>query len=267
MEATACPPPRHQAILPAMAEPILIEACVDSSESAAAAAQGGAGRLELCANLVEGGTTPSAGTIALARELGVVLHVMIRPRGGDFCYTEREFESMRRDVHEARRLGADGVVFGLLTPDGTIDAHRSRILLEEARPLSVTVHRAFDVSRDPHEALDTLIHLGVDRVLTSGQQATVPEGLPLIRSLVERAGGRLGILPGGGITAANVAEVVRVTGVREVHVHAARTFPSPMEFRNPRVVMGSSYMPDEYRRAETAAEQIAAVVGALADLA
>ena len=246
-----------------MRETILVEACVDSVESAAAAAHGGAGRIELCANLVEGGTTPSAGTIALARDLGVVVHVMIRPRGGDFCYTAREFESMRRDVREARRLGADGVVFGLLAPDGTIDADRSRILVEEARPLRVTVHRAFDVSRDPDEALDTLIGLGVDRVLTSGQQAAAPDGLPLIRSLVRQAAGRIGILPGGGITAANVAEVVRATGVREVHVHAARAFPSPMTFRNPKVVMGQPYTPDEYRRIETATDQVAAVVHAL----
>jgi len=248
-----------------MRETILVEACVDSIESAAAAAQGGAGRIELCANLVEGGTTPSAGTIALAGELGLVVHVMIRPRGGDFCYTAREFDSMQRDVHEARRLGADGVVFGVLAPDGTIDADRSRILIEAARPLRVTVHRAFDVSRDPEEALDTLIGLGVDRVLTSGQQAVVTDGLPLVRSLVRWGAGRIGILPGGGITAANVAEVVRATGVREVHVHAARAFPSPMVFRNPKVLMGQPYMPDEYRRLETTAQQVAAVVQALTE--
>ena len=249
-----------------MSGPVLVEACVDSIESAAAAAEGGARRLELCANLVEGGTTPSAGTIALARELDVALHVMIRPRSGDFCYTAREFESMRHDVREARRCGADGVVFGLLAPDGTIEEGRTRILIEEARPLQVTVHRAFDLSRDPVEALDTLIALGVDRVLTSGQQATALEGVPLIRSLVKRAAGRIGILPGGGITAANVADVVRATGVREVHVHAARSFSSPMLYRNPRVVMGGPYTPDEYRRAETAADQIVAVVHALAAL-
>jgi copper homeostasis protein len=246
-----------------MPEPILVEACVDSIASALAAAEGGAARLELCANLVEGGTTPSAGTIAAARESGLRLHVMIRPRGGDFCYTAPEFACMRRDIREARRLGAHGVVFGVLHPDGTIDADRTRQLIEEARPLQVTVHRAFDVTRDAAEALDTLIALGVDRVLTSGQQATVPDGLPVIRALVERAAGRIGILPGGGITAANVAEVVRVTGVREVHVHAARVFPSPMTFRNPRVVMGGPYTPDEYRRSETGPDQIAAVVRAV----
>lgn len=247
-----------------MPESVVIEACVDSIESAAAAAQGGAARLELCASLVEGGTTPSAGAIAAARELGALLHVMIRPRGGDFCYTAREFETMRRDIHEAQRLGADGVVFGILTPEGTIDATRTRGLMETARPLSVTVHRAFDVTRDPDEALDTLIHLGADRVLTSGQQPTVPAGLTLIAALVRRAAGRIGILPGGGITAANVAHVVEATGVREVHVHAARPFASPMRFRNPRVVMGGSYTPDEYRRVETGADQIAAVARALA---
>jgi len=247
-----------------MPERVLVEACVDSIESAAAAADGGADRLELCANLIEGGTTPSMGTIALARELDLVLHVMIRPRGGDFCYTAREFASMRRDVREARQLGADGVVFGILAPDGTIDTERTRILLEDARPLSVTVHRAFDVTRETRDALDTLIALGVDRVLTSGQQPTVPQGLDVIADLVRRSAGRIGILPGGGITAANAAEVVRRTGVCEVHVHAARDFPSPMLFRNPGVVMGGSYVPDEYRRRETHADQIAAVVRAVA---
>jgi copper homeostasis protein len=247
-----------------MPPPVLVEACVDSVESAAAAAQGGAARLELCANLVEGGITPSAGVIAVARELDVILHVMIRPRGGDFCYTAREFESMRRDVHEARQRGADGVVFGILTPDGTIDAPRTRILVEDARPLRVTVHRAFDVTRDPAEALDTLIQLDVDRVLTSGQQPTAPEGLALIAALVRRSAGRIGILPGGGITGANVVEVVEATGVREVHVHATRTFESPMRFRNPSVVMGGAYRPDEYRRTETAPDQIATVVRVLA---
>lgn len=246
-----------------MPDPVLVEACVDSIESAAAAAEGGAARLELCANLVEGGTTPSAGTVSVARELDLRLHVMIRPRGGDFHYTAREFESMRRDIREARRLGADGVVFGVLTPDGAMDGERMRILLDEARPLSVTVHRAFDMTRDPDEALDTLIALGADRVLTSGQRATVPEGMAVIRDLVRRAAGHIGILPGGGITAANVAEVVQGTGVREVHVHAARAFPSPMRFRNPRVAMGGAYTPDEYRRAETEPAQIAAVVRAL----
>lgn len=238
---------------------------MDTIESAAAAARGGAHRLELCANLVEGGTTPSAGTIALAcARLSVAVHVMIRPRGGDFCYTPLEFEAMQHDIADAKRLGAAGIVLGILAPDGTIDVERTRILAEAARPLLVTFHRAFDVTSDPFEALRALVALGVDRVLTSGQRPSVPEGLPLITELVRRAGGRIGILPGGGITAANVAEIVRASGVREVHVHAARAFPSPMRFRNAAVIMGGRYEPDEYRRSETADDQIAAVVEALA---
>jgi len=252
-------------MLPGMLANTLVEACVDTIESAAAAARGGAQRLELCANLVEGGTTPSAGVIALAcARLPVPVYVMIRPRGGDFCYTPLEFEAMQHDVADAKRLGAAGVVFGILEADGTVDTARTRTLVEVARPLPVTFHRAFDVTRDPHEALGALIALGVDRVLTSGQQASVPAGLPLIAELVRQAGGSIGILPGGGITAANVTEVVRVACVREVHVHAARAFPSPMRFRNAAVIMGGRYAPDEYRRSETAAEQIAAVVDALA---
>lgn len=248
-----------------MSQTVLVEACVDTIASAAAAAQGGAGRIELCDNLVEGGTTPSAGAIALAAEqLGIAVHVMIRPRGGDFCYTDLEFATMRRDIAMAGQLGAHGVVFGLLLPDGRVDANRTRVLVEAARPLSVTFHRAFDVTRDPFEALEALIAVGVDRVLTSGQQPSVPEGLELIRSLVARSAGRVGILPGGGITAANVAGIVRACGVTEVHLHAARAFESPMQFRNPRVIMGGPYQPDEYRRRETAADQIRSVVQELA---
>jgi copper homeostasis protein len=263
-KGTVCPWVRHHVMLPDMVGNVLVEACVDTIESAAAAAGGGAQRLELCANLVEGGTTPSAGVTALTcARLRIAVHVMIRPRGGDFCYTPLEFEAMQHDVAEAKRLGAAGVVFGILEPDGTIDAERTRALVKQARPLPVTFHRAFDVTRDAHEALGTLITLGVDRVLTSGQQASVPEGLPLIAELVRQARHDIEILPGGGITPQNVAEIVRVSGVREVHVHAARAFPSPMRFRRAAVVMGGQYEPDEYRRSETAVDQIAAVVEAL----
>jgi len=249
-----------------MADTVLIEACVDGIESAVAAAEGGAGRVELCADLVEGGTTPSAGVLATTRaRLATPIHCMIRPRGGDFCYTDLEFAAMLADVREVKRLGADGVVFGILATDGTIDDERTRTLLREARPLSVTFHRAFDVCRDPFAALDVLIAAGVDRVLTSGQRPTVPEGLALIRSLVDRAARRIGVLPGGGITADNVGMVVRTARVREVHVHAARAFSSPMQFRNAEVLMGGRYEPDEYRRVETASGQIAAVRQALLD--
>lgn len=243
---------------------VLVEACVESVESAVAAASGGADRVELCDDLVEGGTTPSAGAITVARrQLDIGIAVMIRPRGGDFVYTDLEFESMRHDVGVARSLGADAVVFGLLNPNGTIDRDRTARLIEDAGPLPVTFHRAFDVSRDPMESLETLIALGVTRILTSGQRASAMESLDLLAALVRTAGDRLTILAGGGVTAANAAQIVAATGVREVHLYAPRRFASPMEHRNDAVPMGMAYRPDEYVRTVTDAEAIRAIVAAV----
>ena len=239
---------------------ILIEACLDSVPSALAAEAGGARRIELCDNLVEGGTTPSAGAIELCKaRLSIPVFVMIRPRGGEFLYDEVEFELMRRDIAHAKRLGADGVVFGLLTPDGRVDVPRTRALVEAARPLPVTFHRAFDVARDPDEALEALIEIGVARVLTSGQQATAPEGGELIRRLVERAQGRIGILPGCGLDETNVREVVERTGVREVHVRGTCQVKSAMQYRNPRVAFRSPSEPDDFLIEVTDAGRIRAI--------
>lgn len=244
-----------------MSERVLVEACVESVESAVAAAAGGADRVELCDDLVEGGTTPSAGSIRLARErLDIGICVMIRPRGGDFLYTDLEFEIMRDDIAVAKRLGADGIVLGLLRADGRIDRERTARLLDDAAPLPVTFHRAFDVSRDPMESLEILVGLGVRRVLTSGQKASAVEGVDLIRSLVDTAGDRITILAGGGITADNAVRIVTATGVREVHVYAPGRYPSPMEYRNDAVPMGMAYRPEEYVRTVTDPERIRAVV-------
>jgi copper homeostasis protein len=235
---------------------LTIEVCVDSVESAMAAERGGADRVELCDNLLEGGTTPSAGAIAVARErLGIKLHVIIRPRGGDFCYSDVEFAVMQHDVALAKQFGADGVVIGLLTADGAIDAERTRALIELARPLSVTFHRAFDMARDPYQALEDLIGLGVDRILTSGQEPSVIEGLDLIAELVQLAGERVIIMPGGG-TERNIGKVVARSGVREVHVTGTTSVESAMQFRNPRVFMGGELRPPEYSRLTTDPERI-----------
>ncbi len=236
---------------------LIFEVCVDSVESAVAAERGGADRVELCDNLLEGGTTPSGGAVETARALlSLELHVMIRPRGGDFCYSPVELDVMRRDVELAKRLGADGVVFGLLTEDAAVDLERTRALVELARPLSVTFHRAFDMAREPFQALEDLVALGVDRVLTSGQEASVVEGLDLVAELVRRAGNRIVVMPGGGLREHNIAKVVAATGARELHVTGFATVESSMRYRNERVFMGGTLRPPEYQRAVTDAAKI-----------
>ena len=220
---------------------IKLEICIDSVESAVASEQGGAQRVELCGSLIEGGTTPTAGMIAETRErISIGLQVMIRPRGGDFFFTEAEHAVMRREVKVARDLGANGIVIGCLNSDGTIDVEHSKALIELARPLNVTFHRAFDMTRDAFEALDTLIELGVDRILTSGQEPTVLEGAELIASLREKAGERVIILPGGGVTERNLAKIVELTGVSEIHIGTRQPVESGMKFRNERVYMGGT---------------------------
>ena len=200
----------------------ILEVCIDSVEGVIAARDGGADRVELCDNLVEGGTTPSAGTIEVARaQEGIGIMVMIRPRGGDFLYSDLEFGVMKQDIEVAKSLGADGVVLGLLNSDGTVDDGRVAELIAVARPMEVTFHRAFDMTRDLHEALESLTELGVDRILTSGGRATAPEGTPLIAELVRRAA-KSGleapvIMPGCGIREHNIRELLTRTGAREVH--------------------------------------------------
>jgi copper homeostasis protein len=234
-----------------------LEVCVDSVESAIAAQEGGADRVELCDNLLEGGTTPSAGAIQLARKhLTIGLNVIIRPRGGDFCYSDLEFDMMKIDVQAAKSLGANGVVVGILTEDGTVDKERIRELVELARPMSVTFHRAFDMTRDPYEALEDLISLTIDRVLTSGQENSVLEGVDLITGLVQKAGDRIIVMPGGGITERNIDKIVERSGVREAHILATTNVESPMRYRNPRPFMGGELRPPEFARAVTDATRI-----------
>ncbi|RJE71517.1 copper homeostasis protein CutC [Reichenbachiella sp. MSK19-1] len=224
-----------------------IEVCVDSVTSARNALAGGADRVELCDNLVEGGTTPSAGMIKTIREqVSIGLQVMIRPRGGDFLYDEDEFRVMQEDVRQAKSLGADGVVFGLLMSDGNIDRERTQQLIELARPMEVTFHRAFDMVSDASRALEDLISIGVDRVLTSGLEANVVEGAAQLTALVQQAGDRIVILAGGGVRVDNIKSLVEQTGVREIHISARQTIDSQMNYRNHRVKMGA--IPDaEYQ--------------------
>lgn len=231
---------------------MIAEICVDSVAGVRAAREAGADRVELCADLLEGGITPSRGTIRIARAIeGIRLHVIIRPRGGDFVADDDEMAVMEADIDTAKAEGADGVVFGLLTPDGAIDTERTRRLIERARPLAVTFHRAFDMTVDPHAALETLIGLGVERVLTSGQEETVLEGLPLLETLMSQAGERIIIMPGGGITERNVDRIVAALHPREIHFAALAPQESPMRTRRDHVFMGGTLRPPEYDRLET----------------
>ncbi len=217
--------------------PIILEICANSISSALAAQEGGADRIELCDNMADGGTTPSYGTIKEARrQLDIQVYPIIRPRGGDFLYNEAEFESMIQDILICKELGCDGVVIGLLNADGTVDATRSKRLIEAAQPMGITYHRAFDRCRDPFQALETIIELGCERILTSGQEPTAPEGTTLIAELIDKAAERIIIMPGSGVRVNNIACLVRETGAKEFHSTAKTTLQSKMEFKNPLVL-------------------------------
>uniref|UniRef100_A0A8D2LB59 Copper homeostasis protein cutC homolog n=1 Tax=Varanus komodoensis TaxID=61221 RepID=A0A8D2LB59_VARKO len=218
-----------------MANGFLMEVCVDSVESAVNAERGGAGRLELCANLMEGGTTPSIGLLQVVKQcIQVPVFMMIRPRGGDFLYSDREVEVMKADIRLAKQHGADGLVFGALTEDGRVDTELCAALL------------AFDMIYDPLAALETLISMGFERVLTSGCDSSALEGLPLIKRLIDQAKGRIVVVPGGGITERNLQRILEGSGASEFHCSARSANDSGMKFRNPSVTMGAYLSTPEY---------------------
>lgn len=247
-----------------MSDSILVEACVDSVASATAAQAGGAQRVEVCADLFEGGLTPSAGMIRQIRErLQIRMHVLIRPRAADFCYDADELAVMAADIDMARELGADGVVLGVLRPDGALDRQQTARLVERARPLAVTFHRAIDVAREPLQVLDQLIELGLERVLTSGQEETALAGMETIAALVERAAGRIAVMAAGGIDERNVERVVAGTGVREVHATLRAATASRMTYRDVRCGMGGALRPSEFGWSTTSKDRIEALRAAL----
>lgn len=219
-----------------------IEIVVYNVESALKAQEGGADRIELCANPGEGGTTPSYGIIDVVRQnVSLDLYVMIRPRGGDFFYSSYEFHAMKRDISQCQRLSADGVVFGILTPEGRIDKKRCKELVDKARPLKVTCHRAFDMTRDPFEALEDCIEAGFDRILTSGHETTAHLGRSLLASLIKKAEGRIIIMPGSGVNEDTVKDIVGDTGANEIHFSATTFRESDMVHKNFKIArMGSS---------------------------
>ena len=235
------------------------EICANSVASCIAAQKGGADRVELCAGIPEGGTTPSFGMIRNAREcIDIALNVIIRPRGGDFLYSENELREMVSDIQAAKELGADGLVFGCLCPDGSVDMKAMAVLMEAAGDTPVTFHRAFDHTSDPFKALEDIISLGCTRILTSGCRPTALEGADLLAQLVEKASDRIIIMPGCGVREGNIAEIARLSGAREFHFSARESVQSGMFFRNPEVAMGSE--DDPYGYDVTTARRVAATI-------
>jgi copper homeostasis protein len=238
----------------------IIEICANSAQSCVEAEAGGASRVELCAAIPEGGTTPSYGEIRTAQKLTseIDINVIIRPRGGDFLYTPAEVESMMYDIEMARQTKIHGVAFGCLTKQGDIDVPMMRRLIDASGPLSVTCHRAFDVCRDPFVALEQLIDLGCDRILTSGQQPDAVRGIPLIKELIRRADGRIIIMPGAGVREDNIARIEAETGAKEFHTSARQIVCSRMEYRNKNVPMGGRMIASEFEILQTDRRKVAA---------
>jgi copper homeostasis protein len=243
--------------------PLRIEVCVEGIDGLVAAQDAGADRVELCASLLEGGLTPSLGTVREAlRVARIPFHVIVRPRGGDFLYSPLEFQTMLEDVKALRALGVAGVVFGCLTADGRIDEERMTALVAAAKPMATTCHRAFDMTRDHREAVEALVRSGVDRVLTSGQRDTAVEGADILRETVAVADGRLLVMAGGALDATNIAEVRDATGADELHFAALVTGKSPMLFRNEHVGMGGTAIEREFELTTTDREAVRRTIAA-----
>ena len=239
------------------------EVAVDSLASALTAQACGAQRIELCADLPSGGLTPSPGLLELTcQRLDIPVAALIRPRRGDFLYSDAEIAVMRRDIDFARRAGVAAMVIGCLSADGSVDKERTAQLIEAAQPLPVVFHRAFDLCRDPFSALETLAGLGITRLLSSGQAVNAREGASLLAQLERQSAGRLSIMPGGGINAGNIAHIARISGCREYHFSARETVASQMQYRHPRLSLGEG---DDYLRWAASAGRIRAIMSALPD--
>lgn len=236
---------------------ITLEVCANSVQSAIAAQKGGAVRVELCDNLGEGGTTPALSQIEITRKnIDIQLNTIIRPRGGDFFYSDLEFEIMKHDIHDCGKTKCDGVVFGILNPDGSIDKKRNLELADIARHygMSMTFHRAFDRCKDLFSSLEEIIELGCNRILTSGGMNTAIEGSSVIKKLIEQAKGRISIMPGSGITENNIYELVKATGLKEFHGSFRSKYMGKMEYLSPVFTDDEEYYilqtdPDKVRKA------------------
>lgn len=227
---------------------MLLEVVVYNIESALRAQQGGADRIELCDNPAEGGTTPSYGIIEAVRQnISMDVYVMIRPRGGDFLYTNYEFHSMKRDIYQCQKLSVDGIVLGILTPEGRIDKKRCKELIDIARPLKVTCHRAFDMTRDPFEAFEDCIEIGFHRILTSGRQPQALAGADLIGELINKANGRIAIMPGSGVNENTVQEIIRKANCKEIHFSATAFREGGMIYKSESIAGMGSDEGSEYK--------------------
>ena len=239
----------------------IIEICLENARSVLNAQSGGADRVELCSDLFEGGLTPTLGTFRIARKLAdkIKINVMIRPRGGDFCYSKEEFEVMKEDLHIFKEEGADGLVFGILSPEGVIDEERVSELVEKAGETPVTFHRAFDMTRDGSASLETLIKLGVKRVLTSGLEPTVPEGAYMLRDLVFQAKDRIIVMPGCGINERNFSRMHEIIGAKEYHVAVPHDYESAMVYHPQHIYMGGLLRQSEFTLSETSKERVSEI--------
>ena len=247
-------------------EDFMVEVCANGVESCIAAQEGGADRVELCAGIPEGGTTPSYGEIKVARRVlrATRLHVIIRPRGGDFLYSDLEVERMAEDIAVCRDLGVDGVVFGCLRADGTLDEEQNRYLMDCSRGMSVTLHRAFDRAAHPEAALEAAISLGFDRILTSGQQPRAVQGAELLARLHHQAAGRIILMAGSGVTEQNIRQLHEATGLKEFHFSAREPQASAMQYVNPQLYMGRPGANEaalDYTTARRVAATIAQLLG------
>lgn len=245
-----------------------VEICANSVASCLEAQKGGAYRVELCAGIPEGGTTPSYGEIVVARKLlNIKLNIIIRPRGGDFLYSDLEHQIMLHDIEMAKKLGVDGVVIGCLTADGEIDMQRNHELVNAAKGMNVTFHRAFDMCKDPFQSLEQIITLGCDTLLTSGQQPTAIEGVTLLKKLVDKANGRITIMPGSGVNENNIATIAQQTGASVFHFSARETIESGMKYRNPDLKMGGTVVSiDEFAQNITNAEKVQRTISKLQNI-
>lgn len=239
-----------------------IEICLESIESVIAAEKGGADRVEFCADLFEGGITPSLGAFKIARKNSKIkMSVMIRPRGGDFCYSDLEFQAMKEDILAFKQSGADCVVFGILLPSGEIDTERTKELIDLARPMEVTFHRAFDMTPNAEKSLEALIALGVDRLLTSGLEPTVIDGLQTLKKLIKQAGDKIIVMPGCGISERNFTYIKDELQAKEYHIFLPGNFESKMQYRPDHIYMGGMLRQAEFSISHTDVERVKTCTG------